>query len=77
MTHLVSIIEPDYAIFTKLDSIHEENFENKEAVGKEKFILFEHTKKHVYLSHDSFAKSHHENITTRISWYPSREISVS
>ena len=49
MEYLTSIVTPDYGVFTKLDYVHCEFFDNKEHIGKEKKILLEKTKKKIYL----------------------------
>jgi len=50
MGFLISIVIPDISIFTKLDSIHEENFKDIKAIWDEKFKLMKITKKIAYLN---------------------------
>ncbi len=49
MKYLTSIIEPDYAMFTRLDLVHWEFFNTKEEIWIEKKILLEVAKKKIYL----------------------------
>lgn len=49
MKYLTSIIEPDYAMFTRLDFVHWEFFNAKEEIWEEKKILLEKAKKKIYL----------------------------
>ncbi|PID87629.1 hypothetical protein CSB07_00405 [Candidatus Gracilibacteria bacterium] len=50
MDFLLKIAKPDIGIFTKLDSIHVENFSSKSEIGIEKFKLIDNAKSKVYLN---------------------------
>lgn len=78
MQHLVSIVQPDYSIFTKLDVVHGEYFESKDAIWDEKFHLMLSTKNRTYLNYsDEYARTHSENMPCQIRWYDGQWIEVS
>ena len=52
MDFLLTIVKPNISIFTKLDSIHIENFSTKRQIWKEKFKLIKSTKEKTYLNYD-------------------------
>lgn len=52
MEYLTSIVRPDYGVFTKLDYVHGEFFDDKKHIGKEKKILLEQTRKKIYLGNN-------------------------
>lgn len=52
MDFLVNIVKPNISIFTKLDSIHIENFSSKNDIWNEKFKLINSTKNKTYLNFD-------------------------
>ncbi|MCP4522652.1 MAG: hypothetical protein GY828_00370, partial [Candidatus Gracilibacteria bacterium] len=47
--YLTSIVAPDFGIFTKLDMVHGEFFNDQESIGREKRVLLEKTKHKIYL----------------------------
>lgn len=63
MDFLLSIVKPNISIFTKLDTIHIENFSSKEQIWEEKFKLIQNTKDKIYLNYeDEFQKNKYESI---------------
>ncbi len=70
MDFLLTIAKPDIAIFTKLDKVHSENFENNvEAVWDEKFKLIYSAKKQVYLNfNDEYCKKNASNIQVPVKY---------
>ena len=74
MNFLTAMVQPDYSIFTKLDSIHAENFKNTESIWDEKFVLMQYTKKHTYLNaSDTYCASRGASLVQEqwvdIVWY--------
>ncbi|MCH2189146.1 hypothetical protein MK079_04955 [Candidatus Gracilibacteria bacterium] len=58
MQFLTDIVQPDYSLFTKLDAVHGEYFDNIHAIGDEKFILMQRTKIMTYLNaSDEYCKN--------------------
>jgi len=63
MDFLVSIVKPDISIFTKLWSIHIENFWTIEDIGNEKFKLIFATKDKTYLNYeDDFSRIKYDEV---------------
>jgi len=63
MDFLLSIVKPNIWIFTKLDSIHLENFNSKEQIWDEKIKLLIHSKDNVYLNkQDKFLNKKYKDL---------------
>jgi len=78
MDFLIDIVVPDISIFTKLDSIHEENFENIKAIWDEKFKLMKITKKIVYLNFkDEYCRNNYYWILREKKMYNNKDFKVS
>ena len=52
MDFLLGIVKPDLSVFTKLDTIHIENFISKGEIWEEKFKLIKNTKLKTFLNYD-------------------------
>ena len=71
MDYLTSIVTPDYGVFTKLDFVHAQFFNNKEEIGDEKKILLERTKQKVYLgNHDEYLKNIFDDFLQHKQFFP-------
>jgi len=78
MDFLIDIVVPDISVFTKLDSIHEENFENIKAIWDEKFKLMKRTKSMVYLNFkDEYCKNNFSWILGDKKLYNNKDFKVS
>ncbi|MDD3793804.1 MAG: Mur ligase family protein [Candidatus Gracilibacteria bacterium] len=70
MDFLLNIVKPDYSVFTKLDFIHVENFENKEQIGHEKIKLVLNTKVKSYLNkQDEFLNDYSKKLKTSFDFF--------
>ena len=70
MDFLLTICKPDISIFTKLDYVHVENFNNIEEIWNEKFKLMLNTKKIVYLNNeDKYCKNNFDKIKVNKKYY--------
>ena len=70
MDFLLSFVEPDLSVFTKLWSIHVENFWSVENIGNEKFKLIEDTLYKTYLNFDDeFLKRKYSEINIRTEFF--------
>jgi UDP-N-acetylmuramoyl-tripeptide--D-alanyl-D-alanine ligase len=71
MDYLTSIVKPDYGVFTKLDFVHAQFFNNKEEIWEEKRILLDRTKQKVYLgNHDEYLKSIFDEFLQHKQFFP-------
>ncbi len=71
MDYLTSIVTPDYGVFTKLDFVHAQFFNNKEEIGDEKRILLDRTKKKIYLgNHDEYLKNIFDEFLQHKQFFP-------
>lgn len=71
MEYLTSIVKPDYGVFTKLDFVHAQFFNNKEEIGQEKRILLDRTKQKVYLgNNDEYLKSIFDEFLQHKQFFP-------
>lgn len=67
MEFLLSIVKPDYSIFTKLDLVHLEFFNSKEDIWKEKWKLIQNTKRKAFINfQDLFQKDNSKDL--KIYW---------
>lgn len=70
MDFLLKIAKPDYSVFTKLDFIHVENFENKEQIWHEKIKLVLNTKEKSYLNkQDEFLHDYSKKLKTPFDFF--------
>jgi len=77
MDFLLNIVIPDISIFTKLDSIHEENFKNIKAIWEEKFKLMKMTKQLVYLNfEDEYCRNNYYWILSNKKLYNNKDFKV-
>jgi UDP-N-acetylmuramyl pentapeptide synthase len=71
MDYLTSIVTPDYGVFTKLDFVHAQFFNNKAEIGDEKRILLDRTKKKIYLgNHDEYLKNIFDEFLQHKQFFP-------
>lgn len=70
MDFLLSVVKPDISIFTKLWSIHVQNFWTKEKIGNEKIKLIFNTKYKTYLNFDDeYLKSKYKEININKQYF--------
>lgn len=70
MDFLLKIVKPDYSVFTKLDSIHIENFSSKKQIGEEKIKLVRNTKAKAYLNiQDEFLKEISDKLLVNFDFF--------
>ncbi|MDD2870951.1 MAG: Mur ligase family protein [Candidatus Gracilibacteria bacterium] len=70
MDFLLSVVKPDISIFTKLGSIHVQNFGTKEKIGNEKIKLIFNTKYKTYLNFDDeYLKSKYKEININKQYF--------
>ena len=70
MDFLLGIVKPDLSVFTKLDTIHIENFLSKNDIWEEKFKLILNTKIKTYLNYDdSFLRENYNNIKIKKEYF--------
>jgi UDP-N-acetylmuramyl pentapeptide synthase len=70
MDFLLTIAKPDISVFTKLDSIHIEYFNDIKSIWNEKIKLIHNTKKKCFLNYsDNFQKNIFKNIKISKSFY--------
>ncbi len=70
MDFLLSIVKPDFSIFTKMDYIHVENFDSIEDILEEKMKLIHETKDYSFINYsDEYQKDYSSNIFVDYSYY--------
>jgi len=78
MDFLLTVAKPDISIFTKLDSIHIENFDSIYWIFNEKLKLIYNTKKKVFLNfNDNYQKNIFDKIKIEKEFYWENNISFS
>lgn len=75
MDFLLTIAKPDISIFTKLDTIHIENFASKADIWEEKFKLIEMTKTKTYLNYgDEFLRDKFNKVKIDLEYFNNWEL---
>lgn len=75
MDFLLKVVKPDIAIFTKLWSIHVENFWTVEKIWEEKFKLLLNAKKKVYLNNnDKYQKIRFDDLKIEKQFFNTKNI---
>lgn len=70
MEFLLSIVQPDIAILTKIDSVHSSQFESKEVIAKEKYQLLTSAKDFAFLNRDDeFVSGYQDILKTPYFYY--------
>lgn len=70
MDFLLSVVKPDIALVTKIDSVHSSQFQSKDMTASEKYKLLIHTKEIAFLNvDDNYAKTYAQNIQSKKYWY--------
>lgn len=70
MDFLLSIVQPDIGIVTKIDKVHSSQFESKEVIASEKYKLLQSTKELSFLNaDDEFAKKYESTIVSNKVFY--------
>ncbi len=78
MDFLLTVAKPDISIFTKLDSIHIENFDSIDWIFNEKLKLIYNTRKKVFLNfNDNYQKNIFDKIKIEKDFYWENDINFS
>ena len=70
MDFLVNMVQPELSIFTRLDSIHSENFSSKADIWEEKFKLILATHGKTYFNYaDDFLREKHSSVKIDLKYF--------